>query len=151
MPSAREAVFHARNSPGPADGLDSSPAADARISRGIRPAKAARKSVTFAAYGGLFQELYEPAVVQPFGRLHRDIDVFWYALPSAAQTLALLRRQHDLPEIDVVLLGSAAARAATEEGLLEPLSAASMPVLGELAPGTTFPALPVRRCSPSRW
>jgi putative spermidine/putrescine transport system substrate-binding protein len=107
----------------------------------IPAAEAAPRSVTFAAYGGLFQELYEPAVVQPFGRLHRDIDVFWYALPSAAQTLALLRRQHDLPEIDVVLLDLAAARTATEEGLLEPLSAASMPVLGELAPGTTFPGV----------
>jgi putative spermidine/putrescine transport system substrate-binding protein len=107
----------------------------------IRAAEAAPRSVTFAAYGGLFQELYEPAVVQPFGRLHRDIDVFWYALPSAAQTLALLRRQHNLPEIDVVLLDLATARTATEEGLLEPLAAASMPVLAELAPGTVFPGV----------
>jgi putative spermidine/putrescine transport system substrate-binding protein len=102
----------------------------------IRSAEAAPKNITFAAYGGLFQELYEPAIVQPFGRAHRDIGVFYYALPSAAQSLALLRRQ---PEIDIVLLDLAAARTATEEGLLEPLS--SMPVLGELAPDTVFPGL----------
>jgi len=53
----------------------------------------------------------------------------------------LLRRQRELPEIDVVLLDLAAARTATEEGLLEPIPAASMPVLGELAPGTGFPGV----------
>ena len=107
----------------------------------IRAAEAAPRSITFAAYGGLFQELYEPGIVQPFGRAHRDIGVLYYALPSAAQSLALLRRQRDLPEIDVVLLDLAAARTATEEGLLEPISAASMPVLGELAPSTVFPGV----------
>ena len=32
----------------------------------IRPAAAAPVSITFAAYGGLFQNLYEPAIVEPF-------------------------------------------------------------------------------------
>jgi putative spermidine/putrescine transport system substrate-binding protein len=105
----------------------------------IRAAEAALRNITVAAYGGLFQELYEPGIVQPFGRAHRDIGVLYYALPSASQTLALLRRQRDLPEIDVVLLDLAAARTATDEGLLEPIHPAAMPVLGELAPDTVFP------------
>jgi putative spermidine/putrescine transport system substrate-binding protein len=103
--------------------------------------QAAQKNITFAAYGGLFQDLYEPAIVQPFGHAHHDIGVLYYALPSAAQSLALLRRQRDAPDIDVVLLDLAAARTATAEGLLEPVSVASMPILNELAPDTVFPGV----------
>jgi putative spermidine/putrescine transport system substrate-binding protein len=104
----------------------------------VRSVHAAPKNVTFAAYGGLFQDLYEPAVVQPFAGAHHDIGVLYYALPSAAQTLALLRRQRDQPDIDVVLLDLTAARTATAEGLLEPVS---MPVLSELAPDMVFPGV----------
>ena len=88
----------------------------------IPAAEAAPRSVTFAAYGGLFQDLYEPAVVDPFSRAHPDIGVFYDAVSSATQALALLRRQRELPETDVVLLDLASARTATEEGLLEPLT-----------------------------
>jgi putative spermidine/putrescine transport system substrate-binding protein len=103
--------------------------------------EAAPRNLTFAAYGGLFQELYEPGVVQPFGRIHRDVEVSYDPLPSAAQTLALLRQQRGPPEIDVVLLDLATARTATDEGLLEPILPASIPVLAELAPGAVFPGL----------
>ena len=82
---------------------------------GIRPASAARGSLTFAAYGGLFQELYEPGIVAPFAKAHPDVGVFYYAVPSPIQALAVLRRQRELPEIDVVLLDLATARTATEE------------------------------------
>ncbi len=103
----------------------------------IRPAAAAR-DITFAAYGGLFQELYEPRIIGPFTRAQRDINVFYYTIPSSSQTLATLRRQREQPELDVVLLDLANARTATQEGLLEPLTPASMPVLAELAPAAIF-------------
>jgi putative spermidine/putrescine transport system substrate-binding protein len=105
----------------------------------IRSAVAARRSLTLAAYGGLFQELYEAAIVDPFSRAHADIGVFYTPVPASTQTLAMLRRQRDQPELDVVLLDLAAAKVATDEGLLEPLT--SMPVLGELAPAATFPGV----------
>lgn len=108
---------------------------------GVSPAYAARRSLTFAAYGGMFQELYEPAAVDPFGGSHPDTDVFYYAVPTSSQALATLRRQRERPEIDVVLLDLASARTATEEGLLEPLTQASMPVLADLAPAATFPGI----------
>jgi putative spermidine/putrescine transport system substrate-binding protein len=107
----------------------------------IRAVAAARSNLSFAAYDGLFQELYEPGIVQAFGRLHRDIGVLYYPVPSTAQTLALLRQQRASPEIDVVLLDLAAVRMATEEGLLEPILPAAMPVLRELAPGSVFPGV----------
>ena len=50
----------------------------------IRPAAAAaRRSVTFAAAGGLFQDVYEPAILEPFGQAHRDISVFYYPAQSS--------------------------------------------------------------------
>jgi putative spermidine/putrescine transport system substrate-binding protein len=107
----------------------------------IRPASAARRSLTLAAYGGLCQELYEPAVVEPFGQAHADTDVFYYAVPTSTQALATLRRQRDKPEIDVVFLDLPSARTATEEGLLEPLSPPAMPVLADLAPAARFPGI----------
>src|ERR1700710_922154 len=101
----------------------------------VRPASSARRSLTFLGYGGTFQELYEPAIIEPFVQESRgDISVFYNAVPSSTQALATLRRQRELPEVDVVLLDLASARAATDEGLLEPIAAGSMPVLAELAP-----------------
>ena len=97
----------------------------------IRPAAAARRGITFAAYGGLFQELYEPVIVEPFRRTHRDISVFYQAFPSSTQALALLRRQREQPEIDVVLLDLAAARTATR--IKAPINAQ----YGELDPRIT--------------
>jgi putative spermidine/putrescine transport system substrate-binding protein len=100
-----------------------------------------RRSLTFAAFGGLFQELYEPAIVDPFRHAHADISVFYNPTPASTQTLATLRQQRDKPELDVVLLDLATARLATDEGLLEPLVPTSLPVLGELAPAATFPGI----------
>jgi putative spermidine/putrescine transport system substrate-binding protein len=104
----------------------------------LRPAAAARTSVTFAAFGGLFQELYEPAVVEPFGQSRTATPAFYFPVGSSTQALATLRRQRDQPELDVVLLDLASARTATDEGLLEQLPAASMPVLADLTPAATF-------------
>ena len=107
----------------------------------MRPAAAARRSVTFAAFAGLFQELYEPFVVDPFTQSRPDFGVFYAPFPESTYILATLRRQRALPELDVVLLDLAAARTATDEGLLEPLTQASLPVLGDLAPTATFPGI----------
>jgi putative spermidine/putrescine transport system substrate-binding protein len=114
----------------------------ASISPLIRPAAAApRRSLTFAAFGGLFQELYEPAIVEPYGHARGETEVFYFPVRSSSQTLATLRRQRDQPELDVVLLDLASARAATDEGLLEPMTPGSMPVLADLAPAATFPGV----------
>jgi putative spermidine/putrescine transport system substrate-binding protein len=107
----------------------------------VRPALAARRSLTFAAFGGLFQTLYEPAIVDPFRQTHGDTDVLYFPVPEATQALATLRRQRQQPELDVVLLDLATARIATDEGLLEPLPPRSLPVLAELAQVATFPRI----------
>ena len=107
----------------------------------IQARAAPTRSLTFAAYGGLFQTLYEPAIVEAFQRTHPDIGIFYYALPSSTQALGLLRRQRGLPQIDVALLDLPSARMASDEGLLDPIPAGTMPVLSELSPGAIFPGV----------
>jgi putative spermidine/putrescine transport system substrate-binding protein len=100
-------------------------------------ASAAPRSINFGAFGGMFQDLYEPTVIEPFGRSRGGSDVFYVPVSTTVQNLAALRRRRDQPDLDVVLLDLASARAATHEGLLEPLSGGS--VLAELAPSAAFP------------
>lgn len=106
----------------------------------IRPA-AARRSLTFAVPAGVFQTLHEPLVAEAFQRAYPETSVFYYPLPSATQALAVLRRQRDLPDVDAVLLDAAVARTATDEGLLEPLTASALPVMADLAPAALFPGI----------
>ena len=93
-------------------------------------ANGARRTVTFAAYAGLFQELYEPAVIAAFQRAYPGIDIFWYPISSPSQALAMLRREKANPSLDAVLLDPSTSRVATAEGLLEPLTRATLPVGG---------------------
>jgi putative spermidine/putrescine transport system substrate-binding protein len=102
---------------------------------------ATRPDLTFAAYAGLFQELYEPAVVAPFVKAHPENGVFYYGVPSSTQILGTLRRQRTDPKIDVALLDLAEAKAATDEGLVEPLTPQLLPVLNELAAPARFPGI----------
>ncbi len=95
----------------------------------IRPAFAAR-SLTLAGFGGMFQELYEPIAASLPGS-----ELFYYAVPSSATLLGILRRQRERPEIDVALLEAGVAHQAFAEDLLEPLTPAALPVLADLAPG----------------
>lgn len=109
--------------------------------RTVRAQENQKRSLTFAAPGGLFQELYEPLVVDPFSQRSRDGGVFWQPITASSQALAALRRQREHPDIDVVVLDLPAARQAAIEGLVEPLTPAVMPVLTELAPGALVPGL----------
>ena len=106
----------------------------------IRPARA-RRTLTFAVPSGVFQELHEPILIEAFQRAYPDIGIFYYAVPSSTQALALLRRQREAQAVDVALLDVVAARLATEEGLVESLTLAGLPVLSELAPGAVFPGV----------
>ena len=104
-------------------------------------ARAEAPSLTFAGPAGMFQELYDEAVLTPFGDTHPEVRLFYLGLPSSTQTLATLRRQKDQPGVDVVLLDLPTARLATQEGLLEPLRPGAIRELTELAPPAFFPGI----------
>ena len=107
----------------------------------IGSARSAAGSLTFAAPGGMFQELYEPAIVDPYRARHPEATVFWQPASTAGQALGALRRQRERPAIDVVLLDLASAREAARENLVEPLTPARLPVLAELNAGALFPGV----------
>jgi putative spermidine/putrescine transport system substrate-binding protein len=106
----------------------------------IRRAHAAR-SITFAAYSGIFQENYEPAVVDAFRKAHPGIDVTYYPVANSAQLLGLLRAQKSAPQIDVCMLDVSVAKTGTDEALFEPIAPRSMPVLAELTPKAFIPGV----------
>ena len=98
----------------------------------IRRAQAAETSLVLAAYSGIFEENYRAAVVEPFMAANPGIKVTYYQMGASAQTLGLLRAQKAAPQIDVVMFDVSVAKAASDEGLLEPID--GMPVLAELSP-----------------
>jgi putative spermidine/putrescine transport system substrate-binding protein len=100
----------------------------------IRPAAAEDRTITFAAYSGIFEENYRAAVIEPFMRTHPGIKVNYYAGASSAATLGLLRAQKTAPQIDVAVLDVTLAKAGTDEGLFDTLDAAAVPALTQLSP-----------------
>ncbi len=85
----------------------------------IRPARADQTTVTLAAYSGIFQDNYVPAVVEPFERANPDIKIQYYPAGSSAATLGLLRAQKAAPQLDVVIIDASVAKAGSDEGLFE--------------------------------
>ena len=45
------------------------------------------KTVTLAAYSGIFQDHYTKAVIEPFMKAHPNIKVEFYGMPNSAQML----------------------------------------------------------------
>ncbi len=103
----------------------------------VRPAAAAA-SMTVAAPGGVFQQVFQAAVIDAFRRARPDIAVYYYPVSNPAQILGLLRQRQQPPQFDVVLLGPKTARSATSENLLEPMRPETMPVLSELVPAVAI-------------
>lgn len=89
-------------------------------------------TLVLAAYSGIFEDNYRPAVVEPFMKKYPGIKVTYYAAGSSAQTLGLLRAQKAAPQLDVVLFDVSVAKGATDDGLLEDTS--DLAVLKELVP-----------------
>jgi putative spermidine/putrescine transport system substrate-binding protein len=107
----------------------------------IRSTAAQERTITFAGYSGIFQENYQAAVIEPFMRAHPGIKVTYYAMPNSAQTLGTMRAQKAAPQIDVALFDVTIGKVATDEGLIDPVTVAEMPVLSELAPAAIVPGV----------
>lgn len=103
-----------------------------------RAARAAR-TITLIGFGDWFQPAFEQAVLAPFKKAHPDFGIFYYPVANSLQILGLLRGQRVAPSIDVALMDIAAARQATLEKLLDPVTPAAMPVLKELTQAALSP------------
>ena len=100
----------------------------------VRPAYAQERTITFAAYSGIFEENYRAAVIEPFMKAHPGIKVNYYSAASSAATLGMLRAQKAAPQVDVAVLDVTVAKAGTDEGLFETIDAAQVPALAQLSP-----------------
>jgi putative spermidine/putrescine transport system substrate-binding protein len=107
----------------------------------LRPAWGQERTITFAGYSGIFQENYTAAVIEPFQRANPGIKVTYYPMPNSAQILGTLRAQKTAPQIDVAIYDVTIAKVATDEGLADPITAAEMPVVNELAPAAVVPGI----------
>jgi putative spermidine/putrescine transport system substrate-binding protein len=95
-------------------------------------------TVTLAAYGGIFQEEYTKAVIEPFMAANPDIRVQYYQMNNSAQTLGTIRGMQAAPQVGVAVMDVTVAKAGTDEGLFEPLTEENMPVIADLYPQARF-------------
>lgn len=106
-----------------------------------RLARAAARQIGLAGPDGPFQPLFQSTIVDPWRRANGDPEVFYYPAGSSGQVLTQLRQQKRAPVMDVVLLDIETARIAGQEGLVEPLTPETMPVLHDLIPTARVPDL----------
>ncbi len=104
------------------------------------------------AYSGVFQDNYTDAVVKPFETTGGPVQ--FVPGDTSAAMLGQLRTQKTAPELDVVIMDTTTAAIACAEGLVEKLTPAMLPVIGQLdsqarnagggcSPGVTFDHLVV--------
>jgi len=98
----------------------------------VKGALAQERTITVAAYSGVFEENYMPAVIEPFLKSHPGIKINYFGMPNSAQMLGTLRAQRANPQIDVMLFDLTFAKAATDEKLLEPLARDALPIFADL-------------------
>lgn len=106
----------------------------------VRRAAAAVR-ISIAAPGGIFQQVFQTAVLDPFRRVRPDIGINYFATSNPAQILGMLRMHQASPQFDAVIMSPRTGMAATTANLLDPLRPETMPVLAELVPAALMEGL----------
>jgi putative spermidine/putrescine transport system substrate-binding protein len=91
-------------------------------------------TISLMSYGGIFQDNYVKAVVEPFQKAFPNIKVTYVANTTSAQMLGAIRAQKVDPQIDVVLFDVTTAMIGNAEGLFSKLTPQEVPSLDELHP-----------------
>lgn len=107
----------------------------------IRNANAAQATVTLAAWGGVFRDKYQGAVIEPFQKANPDIRIEYFQVNNSAQNLGTIRGQKAAPQIDVSMLDVVVAKGGTDEQLFKPVTAAQIPAISELYPQAIIPGV----------
>ena len=103
------------------------------------PARAIAQSspsgvINLMAYGGIFQDNYVKAVVEPFQRAFPGVKVNYAASGTSAQMLGALRAQKADPQIDVVIFDVSTSTIGNAEGLFSKITPQEAPSLDDLYP-----------------
>ena len=101
-----------------------------RIARAQTP----HESITLMAYGGIFQDNYIRAVVEPFRKAFPGVTVNYAQGGNSAQMVGSLRAQKADPQVDVTIMDVTTATIGNAEGLFDRITAAEAPSLDELYP-----------------
>jgi putative spermidine/putrescine transport system substrate-binding protein len=91
-------------------------------------------AISLMSYGGIFQDNYVKAVVEPFQKAFPNIKVNYVANTTSAQMLGAIRAQKADPQIDVVLFDVTTQMIGNAEGLFSKLTPQEVPSLDELYP-----------------
>lgn len=91
-------------------------------------------SVNVMAYGGIFQDNYVKAVVEPFQKANPGVKVNYIVGGNSAQMLGAVRAQKADPQVDVVIFDVSTSTIANAEGLFSRITPAEAPSLNELHP-----------------
>jgi putative spermidine/putrescine transport system substrate-binding protein len=91
-------------------------------------------TISLMSYGGIFQDNYVKAVVEPFQKAFPNIKVNYVANTTSAQMLGAIRAQKADPQIDVVLFDVTTQMIGNAEGLFSKLTPQEVPSLDELYP-----------------
>lgn len=97
-----------------------------------RSAWAETQPVAVAGFAGRFQAGFDTHVLGAFRKSHPGIKVNFFSLGNSIQIWRLLHGQTPALKVDVALLETGIAIAATADGVLEKLDPATMPVLNDL-------------------
>ena len=93
--------------------------------------------ITLMAYAGVFQDIYNREVIEPFMEQHPNVTVDYYTTGSSANMLGALRAQRSDPQTDVVIFDASTSLVGNGESLLAPLSEEEVPNLADLVPEAT--------------
>lgn len=85
------------------------------------------------SYSDIFKDNYTETVIEPFNKRGAD-RVEFIGGNSSATMLGQLRTQKNDPQLDLAIMDTTTSMIACAEGLVEPITAAMMPVLNELDP-----------------
>jgi putative spermidine/putrescine transport system substrate-binding protein len=91
-------------------------------------------TITLMSYGGIFQDNYVKAVVEPFQKAFPNIKVNYVNHVTSAQMLGAIRAQKADPQIDVLLFDVTTAMIGNAEGLFSKFTPQEVPSLDELYP-----------------
>lgn len=102
--------------------------------------------ITVAGYSGVFKEQYTKAVIDPFLAKNSGVTVKYREFTGSADHLAAVRTEKGRPSIDVSIIDFNSSFVANKEGLYQPLDAALVPNMKDVAaqgqvPGGFGPAV----------
>jgi putative spermidine/putrescine transport system substrate-binding protein len=95
--------------------------------------------ITLMSYGGIVEDMYKKAVVEPFTKKFPGVTVKYFAGGSSAQMLGTLRAQRSNPQIDLAIMDTSVSDVGNKEGVLAKPDPVQVPSLKELFPQALNP------------